>query len=298
MGYHSNVAFVVPEDAPRFEKIENAFDVVASADGYRLYHAKWVKWYSGCQVVDAVNEYMDKLDEADCEGNYRFIECGDTITHIIERGELYDNPFGLCLVVRPDYSVDEQGEVADPLFKLGDRVRLKDDRYDLVGVVDYYERLDGYFYRVKPLSGSYTPDREDYDEGWFYEHELVKEAENVTWTETRKLAYKRICEKLCEVVRREVTDTFSTFNCGNPGTTDVCTYVAVHQGIQEALEWILRDVMPAGYLQFNDDPDQQAGDKSELKGDVDFLIKEMTKRGWLEGCNDLSEVRDFFKRTL
>jgi len=98
MGYRSEVAFVVPDSAPRFEDIENRgwLTVISESDGFRLYHATWVKWYSDFPVVKAVLEYFANLDtEEGGNENYLFIRLGEDNSDVEEEGGLWDNPFDL-----------------------------------------------------------------------------------------------------------------------------------------------------------------------------------------------------------
>jgi hypothetical protein len=93
MGYRSEVAFIVPEKAPRFEEIENCFATIKEKDGLRLYHSSWLKWYEDFEIVQAVESYLDELDEN--EDRFLFIRLGEDGNDIEERGNLWDNPFGL-----------------------------------------------------------------------------------------------------------------------------------------------------------------------------------------------------------
>ena len=46
MGYRSQVGFVVPENAPRFEQLDddaNCFDEIREVDGCRLYFCDHIK---------------------------------------------------------------------------------------------------------------------------------------------------------------------------------------------------------------------------------------------------------------
>ena len=95
MGYRSEVAFVVPDSAPRFENREdNCFETVREEDGCRLYHTSWMKWYendSDYPIVQAVMDYLSELDDED----FLFIRIGDDVGDIEEVGYFFDNPFNL-----------------------------------------------------------------------------------------------------------------------------------------------------------------------------------------------------------
>ena len=94
MGYRSQVGFVVPDTAPKFEEIEDAcFDDVYERDGYRLYAAEWVKWYEDFEIVQAVEKYLDKLDEEDRYEDYVFVRIGEELADVDERGSMWKNPF-------------------------------------------------------------------------------------------------------------------------------------------------------------------------------------------------------------
>lgn len=97
MGYRSDVAFVVPDSAPRFEEMDKHVFDVHEKGGYRLYVVEQIKWYPDDEIVQAVTQYMDKLDKL-CDDNqrYRFLRFGEEKDHIEDRGYLYDNPFNLC----------------------------------------------------------------------------------------------------------------------------------------------------------------------------------------------------------
>jgi hypothetical protein len=90
MGYRSEVAFVVPASAPRFEEIEDCFDKIEERDGYRLYHAAWVKWYDDVPVVQAVNTYLNGLTD-----QHRFIRIGEDYDDVETWGHLQGDPFDL-----------------------------------------------------------------------------------------------------------------------------------------------------------------------------------------------------------
>ena len=94
MGYRSEVAFVVPDSAPRFEEMENCFEDIIEKDGYRLYHSTWLKWYEDYPIVHAVQEYLFSLDEDGGE-DYLFIRLGEDNADVEEEGGLWDNPFDL-----------------------------------------------------------------------------------------------------------------------------------------------------------------------------------------------------------
>jgi len=105
MGYRSEVGFVVPENAPRFEKLDedaDCFDSIRDADGYRLYVAEQIKWYEGDNVVDAVEEYV-REHEDDC----LFVRIGESDDDLEVIGHLWENPFNLGYVreLRFDESV-------------------------------------------------------------------------------------------------------------------------------------------------------------------------------------------------
>jgi hypothetical protein len=91
MGYRSEVAFIVPESAPKFEDVENCFETIKESDGYRLYHGTWLKWYEDYPAPQAVASYLADLEPEE----YLFIRLGEDSNDIEEEGEFWDNPFGL-----------------------------------------------------------------------------------------------------------------------------------------------------------------------------------------------------------
>jgi hypothetical protein len=95
MGYRSEVAFVVPESAPRFEEVENCFEDVIERDGCRLYYATWIKWYEDYPIVQAVTDYLVSLEDDGKSEDYLFIRLGEDYNDIEEEGEFWDNPFDL-----------------------------------------------------------------------------------------------------------------------------------------------------------------------------------------------------------
>jgi hypothetical protein len=99
MGYRSEVGFVVPSSAPKFEEIEDVFDKVIEKDGFRLYYCDWIKWYDYSDdentIVTAVEKYFDSLDHEDRMGEYYFIRLGEEFSDVDYRGENYNNPFNL-----------------------------------------------------------------------------------------------------------------------------------------------------------------------------------------------------------
>jgi len=93
MGYRSKVVFSVPEDAPRFEEIEDCFDQIIEKKNHRLYVADDIKWYDEFPVVTAVQEYLKQSTKS------RFFEIGESNDHIeIIIGSESENPFDICLV--------------------------------------------------------------------------------------------------------------------------------------------------------------------------------------------------------
>jgi len=104
MGYRSEVAFIVPENAPHFEEIDNCFDTVVEKDGLRLYHATWLKWYEDFPVVQAVTSYLSKLDDTIEEERYLFIRLGEDTSDAEEEGNLWDNPFNLGWTRKIEFS--------------------------------------------------------------------------------------------------------------------------------------------------------------------------------------------------
>jgi hypothetical protein len=95
MGYRSEVAFVVPESAPRFEEVDNCFEDIIERDGYRLYHSTWLKWYEDFPIVISVSDYLTSLDQEDKTDDYLFIRLGEDNGDVEEEGDLWDNPFDL-----------------------------------------------------------------------------------------------------------------------------------------------------------------------------------------------------------
>lgn len=94
MGYRSEVAFVVPDGAPRFEEVDNVFDEIKEQNGYRLYHGDWLKWYEDYPIVQAVDAYFSKMMDEDRD-DYLFIRIGESSDDVDEDGCFWDNPFGL-----------------------------------------------------------------------------------------------------------------------------------------------------------------------------------------------------------
>lgn len=104
MGYRSDVAFVVPESAPRFEELDKDVFDVHEKGGYRLYHVEQIKWYPDDEVVKAVTAYMYKLDNlCDDDQRYLFIRLGEDTDDNEVRGYLYDNPFDLRHIRRIEF---------------------------------------------------------------------------------------------------------------------------------------------------------------------------------------------------
>jgi hypothetical protein len=95
MGYRSEVAFIVPDSAPRFEEIEDCFDHITEKEGYRLYYADWLKWYEDAEVVMAVTNYLTDLHTEDKTEEFLFIRLGEDVSDIEEDGQFWDNPFEL-----------------------------------------------------------------------------------------------------------------------------------------------------------------------------------------------------------
>jgi len=104
MGYRSEVAFIVPDTAPKFEEIDDCFDSIIEKDGYRLYHATWLKWYEDFPIVQAVNEYLATLDENETEKRYLFIRIGEDAADVDEEGNFWDNPFDMGWVRKIEFS--------------------------------------------------------------------------------------------------------------------------------------------------------------------------------------------------
>ena len=96
MGYRSQVGFVVPENAPRFEQLDddaNCFDEIREVDGCRLYFCDHVKWYSGDNLVEAVEAYI-----LEHEDECLFIRVGESDSDLEILGTMWDNPFNLGYV--------------------------------------------------------------------------------------------------------------------------------------------------------------------------------------------------------
>jgi Fe-S-cluster formation regulator IscX/YfhJ len=101
------VAFVIPKEGPRFEEIDNCFDVIKEKSGCRLYRGDWLKWYDDYPIVIAVRKYLRDLDPTE----YRFIRIGEDINDVEDHGELYD-PFhlGWTRAIIFDEREDEDGD--------------------------------------------------------------------------------------------------------------------------------------------------------------------------------------------
>jgi hypothetical protein len=101
MGYRSEVGFVVPSDAPKFEEIENCFEQIEEKDGYKLYTASWLKWYDDFEVVQAVAAYISKLEDE--EKDFLFIRIGEEDSDLDVEGHFWDNPFNFGYVKKLTY---------------------------------------------------------------------------------------------------------------------------------------------------------------------------------------------------
>jgi hypothetical protein len=98
MGYRSQVALVVDQEGfdVMNEATRSALDEwfnKYSCEGYRLYIADDIKWYTGFgfDEVDAIENFMNNTDSE----HYRFIRLGEDNDDNEDRGGLYDDPFGL-----------------------------------------------------------------------------------------------------------------------------------------------------------------------------------------------------------
>jgi hypothetical protein len=103
MGYRSDVAFVVPTTAPRFENLtdDKFFAVVEEKEEFRLYICNSVKWDNEYTIPKAVNKYLKSIQSEE----FKFIRIGDYTEDMVEKGELDYDPFDIGIERKIQYVV-------------------------------------------------------------------------------------------------------------------------------------------------------------------------------------------------
>jgi hypothetical protein len=89
--YGSNIAFVVPSDAPRFEESENIFDTIKERNGYRLYVIIDFSWHLNNPIATTLNKYFESI----AYDQFRFVRAKNTKSYIYteDKGSLLNDPF-------------------------------------------------------------------------------------------------------------------------------------------------------------------------------------------------------------
>jgi len=117
MGYRSEVAVVVPHDAPEmkifgFMSGPYVFAGDGNKDhdqyiGYKAFYGDWLKFYDGYDYVDELVEYMRSLDADGRESDYGFMRVGEELEDVDYRGRLvYEAVFNIELVHRINFGPD------------------------------------------------------------------------------------------------------------------------------------------------------------------------------------------------
>ena len=101
MGYRSQVTLALqPKAAALFttlrargghlaELIEDA-DTGSHNDGVESYDWDGIKWYNSYPEIRAIEEFMDRLDEEDMDGEYRFVRTGEDTDDNETRGHGFE----------------------------------------------------------------------------------------------------------------------------------------------------------------------------------------------------------------
>lgn len=143
MSYRSDVAFVVPASAPRFEEIENCFLFVVERDGYRLYHADSIKWDEEKPVVKAIKEYLDNIEE------YNMIRLGESDEDTDMSFYLDEDPFDIGW--NKDITHTERpflpGVLSDALDALARHISEQGDKPVCIHVRQAYDLLDEAYHK-------------------------------------------------------------------------------------------------------------------------------------------------------
>ena len=59
-------------------------------DGVESYEWDGIKWYESYACVNAIEQFMDRLDEEDMEDQYRFVRVGEDTDDVTERGHGFE----------------------------------------------------------------------------------------------------------------------------------------------------------------------------------------------------------------
>ncbi len=90
------------------ELLNNAQKEVANKDAENesyLYHWFWVKWYSNFPCVGFIEQFLGNLgDDEDSKLQYLLLNIGEHLDDVTERGNFYDNPFGLEIIRSINYA--------------------------------------------------------------------------------------------------------------------------------------------------------------------------------------------------
>lgn len=112
MGYRSQVIVAFTDE--EFKELLHSCDDGAAInilEGANIHHAKgwillnydWVKWYDGFPEVDAVNKYINKLQDEDKE-TYEFHRMGENYEDYDHSG-MSNSPFEISMNRSLDFNV-------------------------------------------------------------------------------------------------------------------------------------------------------------------------------------------------